>query len=66
MKQLVDAIRAFCLAKYEEGYDTCIECWGTEDYVDWIEEHDIQSVSDFQKSYQFEIAHRREIEATAF
>ncbi len=28
----IEKMQAHCLAHYDEGYDTMVECWGTEDY----------------------------------
>jgi hypothetical protein len=66
MSTLVADIKAFCLAEYEAGYDTCVECWDAEDYVEFVADHDIESIDDFKKAYAPVMDRRREIENTAF
>jgi hypothetical protein len=66
MNELVEAIKAFCLANYEEGYDVCVECWEDADYADWIETYKVTSVRGFAMSYAFMIDHANEIRSTAF
>tara|TARA_R110000868_G_scaffold297179_2_gene557483 strand:- start:1239 stop:1445 length:207 start_codon:yes stop_codon:yes gene_type:complete len=63
---LVESIKSFCLANYENGYDTCIECWGYADYVEWIEDFKVTSVEKFVESYAFMIDHANEITSTGF
>lgn len=66
MTQLLADIKAFCLAHYEEGYDSCVECWDDRDYVEFIEENNVKSVDDFVKEYAPVIGHANEIRSTAF
>lgn len=66
MKELIEAIKAFCLAHYEEGYDACVECWDDAEYAEWIEDYKVTSVDEFVKSYAFMIDHANEVRSTAF
>lgn len=66
MNTLVDAIKAFCLAHYQEGYDACVECWDDREYEAWIEEWEVTSVEEFVKSYACMIDHANEVRSTAF
>lgn len=33
MKDQIEAMKQWCLANYENGADTMVECWGDEDYA---------------------------------
>jgi len=66
MTQLIKDIKSFCLDNYEAGFDTCIECWDTDDYAEFIADHNITSVAEFAKAYQPSIDYANEIKATAF
>jgi len=66
MKTLILEIKQFCRSNYESGYDSCVECWDSSDYAEWIEDHNIASVEDFVKSYACIIERRSEILSTAF
>ena len=63
---LVDEVKAFCEANYEEGYDACVECWDTQDYQEFIDEWNVTSVEGFVKEYAPIKEHREDIQATAF
>jgi len=62
MKQLIASIKAFCLAKYEQGHSTGIEHWRTEDYANWIELHNIKTVADFEKTYHTQLSSNLEVQ----
>lgn len=62
MKQLIASIKAYCLAKYEQGQEAGIEHWRTEDYAKWIELHDIKTLSDFKKTYQSILSLKLEVQ----
>ena len=34
----VNAMKEWCVANYEKGADTMVECWGTSDYINLIDE----------------------------
>lgn len=36
VEQTIEQMKAWCLANYDNGADTMVECWETEDYEDLI------------------------------
>jgi hypothetical protein len=63
---LVESIKSFCLANYENGYDICIESWNDSDYIEFIKDFKITSVENFVKSYAFLIDYANLITSTRF
>lgn len=66
MQNLVTEIKTFCLANYENGYDTIVECYGNTDLIEYIEDHKITCLNDFIKSYAPMISYKNEVRSTAF
>ena len=66
LPELIRRLEAFCMENYENGYDTCVECWGKADYEEFINDCNITSVDDFVKAYADIIAHANEIRSTAW
>ncbi len=66
MEKLILEIKQFCKDNYENGYDSCIECWGDSDYSEWINDFSISSLDGFIESYKFVIDRKLEIASTAF
>lgn len=66
MDKLIADIKAFCLSNYDQGYDSIIECFDHADLVEWINQYQITSLTDFIASYAVVISYKNEIRSTAF
>lgn len=64
--RLIKNIKLFVLKNYENGYDTIAECWNLDDYVQWIERHNITTVDEFVASYAPVIERQEEMFNTIF
>ena len=49
MEKLVEEMKEWCVDNYENGADTMVECWGTEDYLDLIRESGAEGAWDILK-----------------
>lgn len=66
MSNLIEQIKKYCTAKYDEGYDTIIECYSDAELQELITEEDIINLGEFVDYYAPILEHRRDIEGTAF
>jgi hypothetical protein len=66
MDKLIAEIKAFCVANYENGYDSIVECFDYADMIEYIERNKITSLDDFVRSYAVIIDYKNEIKSTAF
>jgi len=66
MTKLIDNIRKYCIENYENGYDSCVECWDEDDYIFWVLDNNVKSVKGFIKSYAFIIKRDEEMQKTVW
>ena len=51
IEKLYNEVYEFCLANYDKGYDTFIECYSKNELIEYIKEYKIKSVKGFIKDY---------------
>lgn len=49
MEKLVEEMKQWCVDNYENGADTMVECWDTEDYLELIQEAGAEGAWDILK-----------------
>ena len=45
MQDQIKAMKQWCIDHYEQGADTMVECWGTQDYADLFVDHEGKPVT---------------------
>ena len=64
--KLINEIRQYCIAHYNEGYDVVVEAYGNDELQEFIDDFNVTSVKSFVVEFAFMIDHRAEMASTEF